>query len=153
MFANSQQQRSQAVFWGPFYRRRWWIYPSIFLCWAAVFILAPDNKSASHSQGRAQSSQRHSAPVPFLYSLGGLCLGVAVGAGLALFAERHDARFLAKENADLLHSYPALGNIPHLGGGSESQTPLSTQGWIELLAVAFVLLSILAGNIYLLSGW
>jgi polysaccharide biosynthesis transport protein len=88
-----------------------------------------------------------SAPNRALVSLGGLCLGLAVGAALAALLELTDAR--VRHEKDLQGLVPArvLVGIPRLNTPEEDER-LVRRLWIDRAAIATVLVFIALGNAY-----
>jgi len=88
-----------------------------------------------------------SAPNRALVSLGGLVLGLAVGAALAALLELTDAR--VRHEKDLQGLIPArvLVGIPRLNT-PEEDARLVRRLWLDRAAVAAVLVFIVLGNAY-----
>jgi hypothetical protein len=149
--------------WAVIRRRRWWIYVSVFVCWAVVFVLMTNratqktaaNRTASFETQRAESSSRgRASPDPslavsrFLFSVGGLFLGAAVGIASAWLLEINDKRFRAKSDLDNLLPADVLVGIPHLSTPGEQRRALLRR-WFEVVALMVMLALVLYENIYI----
>jgi polysaccharide biosynthesis transport protein len=88
-----------------------------------------------------------SAPNHLMLSLGGLIVGAAVGIGLTALLEMINIRVRQEKDLDGLVPTRVLVGIPHLNTPREDRFRVFFR-WLELGAVAAMVLFILAGNLY-----
>jgi len=168
MIDRLREERKPEGLWAVARRRRWWIYLSVFLCWIAVFVLLADRSTREstaigtvRSQAqtpRGASANRELPSTPsaaasrFLYSVGGLFLGAAVGIGLAWLVDVKNERFRQKKDLETLLSVGVLIAIPHLSTPGE-QRRAGVKQRLEVAAVAAMFALVLVGNIYIFVRW
>jgi len=87
------------------------------------------------------------SPNHILFSLGGLILGIAVGAGLTALFELTDARVRDEEDLEGLVAARVLVGIPRISTPKEDLNRIRKR-WMGRAAAAAVVLLIVAGNIY-----
>jgi len=87
------------------------------------------------------------SPNHILFSLGGLILGIAVGAGLTALFELTDARIRNEEDLEGLVAARVLVGIPRISTPKEDQDRIKRR-WMGRAAAVAVVLLIVAGNIY-----
>jgi len=87
------------------------------------------------------------SPNHILFSLGGLILGIAVGAGLTALFELTDARVRDEEDLEGIVAARVLVGIPRISTPKEDLDRIRKR-WMGRAAAAAVVLLIVAGNIY-----
>jgi len=87
------------------------------------------------------------SPNHILFSLGGLILGIVVGAGLTALFELTDARVRDEEDLEGIVAARVLVGIPRISTPKEDLDRIRKR-WIGRAAAAAVVLLIVAGNIY-----
>jgi len=95
----------------------------------------------------AQLPDKPASPNHILLSLGGLILGIAVGAGLTTLLELTDARVRSEEDLEGLVAARVLVGIPRISTLKEDHDRIRMR-WMGRAAAVVVVLLIVAGNIY-----
>lgn len=95
----------------------------------------------------AQLPNKPASPNHILLSLGGLILGIAVGAGLTALFELTDARVRNEEDLEGLVAARVLVGIPRISTPKEDLERIRMR-WMGRAAAVVVVLLIVAGNIY-----
>lgn len=95
----------------------------------------------------ARLPDKPASPNHILLSLGGLILGIAVGAGLTTLFEVTDARVRNEEDLEGLVAARVLVGIPRISTPKEDLDRIRMR-WMGRAAAVAVVLLILAGNIY-----
>lgn len=95
----------------------------------------------------AQLPDKPASPNHILLSLGGLILGIAVGAGLTALLELTDARVRNEEDLEGLVAARVLVGIPRISTPKEDHDRIRMR-WMGRAAAVVVVLLIVAGNIY-----
>ena len=95
----------------------------------------------------AQLPDKPASPNHILLSLGGLILGLAVGAGLTALFELTDARVRNEEDLEGLVAARVLVGIPRISTPKEDHDRIRMR-WMGRAAAVAVVLLIVAGNIY-----
>jgi uncharacterized protein involved in exopolysaccharide biosynthesis len=117
-----------------------------------------DSQLATNLEQRQQGEQfrildppslptRASAPNHLLISLGGLMLGLAVGAGLTAFLEMTNVRVRQEKDLEQVVPIKVLIGIPHLDAPGEDRSRILF-GRIKLGAAVVMVILMLAGNLY-----
>jgi len=87
------------------------------------------------------------SPSHFLLSLGGLVLGTILGVALTALLEMTDVRIRQEKDLERLVPARVLVGIPRLSTPTEDHLRLTAQ-WIELGAVATIIILIVVGNLF-----
>ncbi|MGB7024968.1 MAG: Wzz/FepE/Etk N-terminal domain-containing protein [Candidatus Acidiferrales bacterium] len=95
----------------------------------------------------ARLPDKPASPNHILLSLGGLVLGIAVGAGLTMLFELTDARIRNEEDLEGLVAARVLVGIPRISTPKEDLERIRMR-WMGRAAAVVVVLLIVAGNIY-----
>src|SRR6185437_15047492 len=95
----------------------------------------------------AKLPDKPASPNHILLSLGGLILGIAVGAGMTALFELTDARVRNEEDLDGLVAARVLVGIPRISTPKEDLERIRMR-WMGRAAAVAVVLLIVAGNIY-----
>lgn len=95
----------------------------------------------------ARLPDKPASPNHILLSLGGLILGIAVGAGLTALFELTDARVRNEEDLEGLVAARVLVGIPRISTPKEDHDRIRMR-WMGRAAAVAVVLLIVAGNIY-----
>jgi polysaccharide biosynthesis transport protein len=90
---------------------------------------------------------RPSAPNHLLFSIGGLMLGLAVGAGVTTFLETTDARVRREKDLEDIIPVKVLIGVPYLDTPGEDRSRILFRR-IELGAVLAMAFLVLVGNLY-----
>ncbi|HWH57334.1 MAG TPA: GNVR domain-containing protein [Terriglobales bacterium] len=95
----------------------------------------------------AKLPDKPASPNHILLSLGGLILGIAVGAGMTALFELTDARVRNEEDLDGIVAARVLVGIPRISTPKEDLERIRMR-WMGRAAAVAVVLLIVAGNIY-----
>jgi uncharacterized protein involved in exopolysaccharide biosynthesis len=90
---------------------------------------------------------RPSAPNHLLFSIGGLMLGLAVGAGVTIFLETTDVRVRREKDLEDIIPVKVLIGVPYLDTPGEDHSRILFRR-IELGAVLAMAFLVLVGNLY-----